>query len=322
MNDISRIEKFLNIIKEEAKDKPYLSKNFVYQKLTRLGTSYVSGINREYFDGWIEHFNNSENIKVYMTSKEASFCHFDSMVQPDNEDKTFKMYIPMKPDMIDENAKVLFTYLTEKGIIHSSKISVDIRYDDLVIRLYDINDVKLISEFIMNNEIFKNSLLEQNDILPNPFTYHDDMFSYTIDGKESYNTILATYITMYISELKANNKLDEVSYLGFLNYVKEIYKMVFVSGEDLNKYLIQMKIFDDVKNSLIDHEVATSMLLLALSSKDRSFVEFSNHYKEMTSDERRNMIANKIDSLLNKRKEDKLSDTIEFEKIDFRGNKR
>jgi len=49
----------------------------------------------------------------------------------------------------------------------------------------------------------------------------------------SYNNIVSKYIANYINTLKKVNKLEEVSYQGFLTFINNTYKQILIDKKIL-----------------------------------------------------------------------------------------
>ena len=209
------------------------------------------------------------------------FCQFRSKQRDNFQNNKIKIYIAIDKEHINESVKRIFHYLTKINAIHVSKVAKNIRYDNIVIRVNNINIVKQISNFINNDNYIKAGIMNTN-----PFAFHNDFISYTWDGELSYNMIVATYITDYINTLKHSNNLDQVSYNNFISYLKDIYKEVFIDGNNIDLYKVMMDIEDynlppeEVNEKLLTHKFITQIFLKALIP-DKKLEDFYEEYAKI-----------------------------------------
>ena len=124
----------------------------------------------------------------------------------------------------------MFTYLASKNIYHQSKIGSSERRDDIVVRLENATDIKIVEEYVKNNPDIKKSSIDKI-----PFNFTSEYISYAMDGHTSYNVLVCSYIKSYLENKKRNNLLNlkSVSYEDFKNYSTAIYENCF--GENYTR---------------------------------------------------------------------------------------
>ena len=230
MNERTKeIDKFLKQITKLYMDNPNLSINAdtIYSFLVSSGKE--KNTIKPYHEGWVEYFKNTPNINVYEWDN-GYFCEFENLgINRDYTDH-IKLYIPVSSENIDKIAKDLFTYLASKNIYHQSKIGSSERRDDIVVRLENATDIKIVEEYVKNNPDIKKSSIDKI-----PFNFTSEYISYAMDGHTSYNVLVCSYIKSYLENKKRNNLLNlkSVSYEDFKNYSTAIYENCF--GENYTR---------------------------------------------------------------------------------------
>ena len=116
----------------------------------------------------------------------------------------------MDKEHIYKGVNDLFDFLSRQNIQHLSKVSINERFDDVVIRVNNVRCAKEIMKYVNQNDYIKQGLIS-----PNPFAFTDGNISLVWDGMMSYNTVISNWISLYINQCKINNSLDNVSYIDF-----------------------------------------------------------------------------------------------------------
>lgn len=232
MNErIKEIDKFLKQITKLYMDNPNLSINAdtIYSFLVSSGKEKKTI--KQYHEGWIEYFKNTPNIDVYEWDRDNGyFCEFENLGINREYTDHIKLYIPVSSENIDKIAKDLFNYLASKNVYHQSKIGSIERRDDIVVRLENATDIKVVEEYVNNNPDIKKSSIDKI-----PFNFTSEYISYAMDGHTSYNVLVCSYIKSYLENKKRNNLLNlkSVSYEDFKNYSTAIYENCF--GENYTR---------------------------------------------------------------------------------------
>ena len=192
-----------------------INENLVYRELI------YNGIDQEqknyqlnyFFPKWIEKYKNYHNMEVKNTENWKYFCQFLSKQLFDINEyhDSIKIYIPLKAEYIEYGAEMLFDFISSQNIMHESKIGSNVRVDNIVVRVYNVEDAKKIQKFVKNNNYLRSGLIN-----PNPFALSDGLISYASDGLVSYNTEISHYISEYINYLKENYILETTNIDDFI----------------------------------------------------------------------------------------------------------
>ena len=274
------MEKFIkHLEKIRIKINQDLTTDTVYHCLT---IGLINDKNRgnisNYFPIFIEYFKNKININVFNTHSWRYFCQFCNV---NNMDKSslfnpIKMYLSVSKENIEQVVKILFDFLEQNNICHESKITSEVRTDDIILRVFSKEDADIIHNFINNNNKIKKSLMK-----PNPFCYQYSNIGYAIDGELSFNKILSKYLKKYINTTvyyKENASLE-----GFIHFITNIYNNVFEQKIGINEF---MKIYIDNnelqyfnRNELLNnYEEVTKLIMLSLQNNDFKYFMYMVDY--------------------------------------------
>ena len=260
-----------------------LSKDTVYYHLTR---GQVLPKDRNFkvsslFSKFIDDFKNKKNIQVFVSPDWQYFCQFKN-VKPVHKKELInpiKMYLSVNSENIYKVTSILFNYLEKNNIYHESKIGSAIRNDCIVIRLYSKEDEKNLSEFIKSNDFIQKNLLPQI-----PFCFQKDGIGYAIDGDLSYNVTVSKFIYRYINDCRHNN--EKVSLNGLLNYITNIYNIVFVKKEGIDVFLNNYASHDERNginvNSLLNNYREITLLVInsIISNNYKTFLDFVDLFND------------------------------------------
>lgn len=280
---INRIDDFLKMLCDIAIENPNYQFRYkdIYDLLHDINIPNDNyDVNQNDFNDWINHFKNNDGIDVFVSERWKYFCQFigksDNLL---NYREHIKLYIPIDSNHINLATKQIFEFLTYNNIAHVSKISSEIRNDDIVIRLIDPNDAVKIINYVKNNNYIQEGLIKTN-----PFLYSESGVAIASDGKISFNDTICELLASYINEKKKNDMLASINAHDFYGYVEHIYNKIFV---EKNEELIE-KIFKSVKTPDCKYDIKGVMGILLKSIKDDYNL---NKYFEIYSD-LCNMFAN------------------------------
>lgn len=275
----TRINSFFHFLRDILKENPEINftKQNIYDWITKLDVSpeeYDEDlINYGWFDEWKKQFSNynrtgntSINYFCRFSNKEESFSNISN---------PFKIYIPIDVKHVKESFEKIINFLNDNNIAYNAKIAREIRIDNIVVRLTSENDVKLLIEFINNDEYIKEGLRK-----PSPFCFNYNGIALTLDGNMSYHNVLVDYIYNFINEKKKKNDLDSIDYQSFYNYVKELYTNEYENFSSFSN--IKLSEYNQKssceKNLLINKQITNLFLLLNNGSFNESV--FFNLFKE------------------------------------------
>lgn len=260
MNRVERMDIFIKRFANVQKEYPEMNiqATDIYASLVKLDV-----YNREIhpleplFNNWIQFFQGVPNIKAFVSERHKYFCQFVNGV-PENFTTQVKMYVPLDKDHIEKGAKDIFSFMAQRGIKHQSKIGKDIRNDNVVIRVYNIDDAKVIEEYIQSNEYIKGSTIPLN-----PFSIESNGVAYALDGEYSYNSEVSKHIYDYVNNLKNNNNLNQAGISSFREFLINRYNSTFVNGTGLKDFINNRDILgsrEEISNKLLNYKSILALI--------------------------------------------------------------
>ena len=308
-NQINRIDHFLKFISEISKSGIQIDSNLVYANLVKLGSK--GSRFDDYFTAWIQRFKTNKNINVFVDDNWNCFCQFKSIYDDKNLYYKLKLYIPMDKEHIYKGVNDLFDFLSHQNIQHLSKVSINERFDDVVIRVNNVRCAKEIMKYVNQNDYIKQGL-----IAPNPFAFTDGNISLVWDGMMSYNSVISNWISLYINQCKINNCLDNVSYIDFYTYVYNMYNKIFIEGKDINNFLNSLKLNGGIKE-LTNYQYVTRILLISLN-KNSTLDDLFNEFNKIVIPINQKNTENKMNYFIeNDKKQDILIDNTQEESFNL-----
>ena len=225
---LEEMDSFLKYIYEIKKSNPkiMITNSLVYREITRSGLkendmnidrSLIS--NQHLFPKWTERYMHHQGINVFCNPAWEYFLQFTN--GDIYEDEFIKLYIPIDKEHLYEGANILFDFIESQNITHLSKISQEIRSDNIVVRLTknDFANAQKIIDFVNNNTYLKEGLNKTN-----PFTPTYKGIGLMQEKGISYNNEISLIISNYILRSYNDNK-EDVNINDFLDYFsKHCYK--------------------------------------------------------------------------------------------------
>lgn len=263
-----------NVSKED------LTKNMNFLSFSNEGVFYNPANKDDFFSRWIEDFKNKENIDVFCSNDWRYFCQFQNgnLVNKGFNDYV-KVYIPLDYDHIYEGVKSIFTFLADTNIQHLSKVSSGIRFDDVVVRLTNLNDARKLQAFIDSNKYIQSGLIKSN-----AFAFSERGLSYAYDGKLSFNYYVSSMVADYVNQMGLDESvtIEDINLGSFYSYVdyvsKDISKIASLLAEKYKNsslydgYLMDAYfIVDLLKKSLVSNRV---------NDYEQAYVDFSSNSKK------------------------------------------
>ena len=213
-----------------------------------------------------------------------------------------KLYIPTNKDNIQDLAQKLFDYLLNRDIMHETKISNDIRSDDIVTRVYDEKCVKKIIDFINEN-------LSDKVIQTNPFVMRDGVVGIARDGDLSYNERVSGFLGEYLSQNQEN--MDNVNLDSFRQFMQSLKDRIVTDKEYISKILSKKnKAYNRVSHLdyIYDNKNIIDLILLSLD-KEKGLEDFTKYWQSIKDKQVEEKIKQKIADILNELQKEDTKDT-------------
>ena len=194
-------------------------------------------------------------------------------------DRSIKIYLSFDKSHILNCSCKIFKYLLNRNMDFDAKISNVVSSFDLIIRLYNTEDVVRLSDYVNND-----NELSLSANLSHPFSLRNEIISLAYDGVLSYNKTLSYIIASYIQDKKHVKKL---SLKEFSKYTKSMYEDIFINGKNtidfLNSktFLNEKKLFESAKDELKEYMLMFDVILFGLNVNNdfNDFLDFASSLK-------------------------------------------
>lgn len=181
----------------------------------------------------------------------------------------------MDGEHIQEGTKMIFDFLAKNNITHLSKVSNRIRFDDVVVRLVNEQDVDKLMSFVKQNSYIQSGLISAN-----PFAYNKDGIALACDGHLSYNDTVAKFISIYIASNKNNQTLNKVGKDDFYDFLIVYYNNVF-ANRDYQRIISDFNLNatgQELSDIIINYKQVLELIIKS-SSPDFSYDDYLKHYR-------------------------------------------
>lgn len=226
------------------------------------------------FDEWINYFDEKENIEVDIDKDWSYFIQFVNKKEKLYENNNLiKLYIPIDSTFIKDGVKELFNFLAKENIAHISKVGKHTRFDNITIRVANEEDAKKIIEFVNNYDQIKEGMLP-----PDPFAFSEDNIALAVDGNLSYTNTITEYISLYLTECKNNNTLEEANLDGFIEFIKTYYNNTFINKIDTSRIFKDFRTNSSNAANKGNNLKEITELFIASLKDEFSFEDFIEHF--------------------------------------------
>lgn len=288
---LKRIHLIFSIIDEKEIENPNM---VVYSELCRDGLKKEDMLddgelisNEEFFPIWGDIFKemttkNFDLVKYYSYSKqdlELYFFFFQNFRIGERK-KFIKLYIPVDYQNLKDAVCELIEFLIQSQIRHESKVSKELRSDNIVVRvgIEDVKSAKKIIDFCNSNPIIKKGLNQVN-----PFVPSINGIGYMRESGISYNEEMANIILKYVKFCIKENKEPTIKefYEYFKNNidseeVKEIFEIAYKGKSELDANK-QRLLLDALKATFNEYGLEKTVFALTNIVKNNDYSSISNN---------------------------------------------
>lgn len=237
-----------------------------------------------FFGRWIEKFKDNINTQVFCSANWKYFCQFIGGNDVDPI-KCVKLYIPLDYEHLYEGVNKIFSFLSSNNITHRSKVASDIRFDNVVVRLENLEDARKLQEFIDNDKYIQKGLIRVNS-----FGFSKNGVGYGYDGYLSYNSCVAEIIANYIND-NLYRDIEDINFHSFSSYVDSFSK-------NSNNYVFLADGYSHVE----DAKCVVELLKRSLKSNDLK--EYDEFYKVARDVNKRRMFGkNEVNNEFDEKKQ-------------------
>ena len=250
------MEEFLQKMGRETEDYNnkhgcFMSEKLFYDRLCEYGlkpSDMTSDGKPKDTSIFLERWENSYNqtngrLKVF---QREDFCCFETWLRCTSY---LKLYIPLDFDHIDRGTTELFDFIYSKGISHSSKVGLNMRSDNIVVRVAydDIDSAMDIINFVKENEYIMEGLNPTNPFLPTI-----NGVGVMIENGQSYNDNICHLISAYVNMSTENGK--PITLEGFNKWVS-LNARAYIDRNDIPNF---MEVYNTVMSGMPEVEFIES----------------------------------------------------------------
>lgn len=195
-----------------------LSDTIIYNQLTtfNLGKSYEKNSLEDIFSRLINRNKENVNSRTFINPDHSYFCQVVSKDYRNLSEAGIKLYIPLDYEHIYMGSNKLFDFIDKEGISHNSKISKEVRNDDIVVRTTNIEEAEKIINYISQDSYIREGLLNIN-----PFTLNIEGVGISKDGNYSYNSVVCEMLVGALSTFYNANRIDDLNIDTFEEYLQQ-----------------------------------------------------------------------------------------------------
>lgn len=248
------------------------------------------------FNHWINRFSNSRNLNVYRDDRQYNFLQFWNSKGSDAD--CIKIYLSFDTYDIDYCISKIFDFIDKNDIATKSKIANKLRADDVVLRIFDINDAIKVINYINSDSDLVNCARKTN-----PFMVRHGALGVAFDDWLSYNDTLAEMISNYFKECRNNNDFRNVSVEDFQQYVKNYHNDIFKNPNNLHKFkgtsmfLLNKKRFDSDGDCILNYDNVIDLITKQLDP-NFNINNFLDVYKKVSNPNNKSQMAQYYNDIL------------------------
>lgn len=235
MNRFEEIDNFLRYFSSLYQQNPSfeIKSDTIYYSLETYGMTedeINNGNIINNFAKWEKDFKKTQRLVVYHDPRQIRFLQFSSNYKKD-DNRYFKLYLNYSKDNIYESVNKVFSFVDKNRMESASKVADCVRADDVVLRLREPLEVAAVIDYVN-----RDSQLCNNARPTNPFVYRQGKVGIAYDDNLSYNSVISNMIAEYLNNRRLDNRLSEVSYGDFSNYINLFYHDNFKTAIGTNSF--------------------------------------------------------------------------------------
>ena len=268
----------------------------IYSLLSKYGyeekeLEQLNDSSLNFIEEFKEYFKKNKNLEIQSDNYNIYF--FNNR----KNSRAIKIYLSFDKSHVLKSSCKIFKYLLNRNMDFEGKISNKVSSFNVIIRLYSIEDVIRISDYITND-----NELSLSANLCHPFSFRKGILSLSYDGVLSYNKTLSYIITSYLQDKK---HIKNLSLKDFLKYTKSMYEEIFTSGKSTidfinsKTFLNEKKLFENTKDELKEYMLMFDVIIFELNV-NITFNNFLNFVKSLESEEYLENIDKKVLNVLAK----------------------
>ena len=181
-----------------------------------------------------------------------------------------KIYVPTNYLNISDTTNKILSFFNKTYMAFEMKVNNNNCNNNISLILDNISDMNKFLTFIKNNKKINSNLVETH-----PFCFNKQV-ALTIDGNQSYISILSDYLYKYLESKKEN--IDNISTDDFYNFIIDSYNNTFINFSKYNE--LEIPNIDNPDEIDIFTYKKITEFILKVSEENFDKKSFEEHFNE------------------------------------------
>lgn len=181
-----------------------------------------------------------------------------------------KIYVPTNYLNISDTTNKILSFFNKTYMAFEMKVNNNNCNNNISLILDNISDMNKFLTFIKNNKKINSNLVETH-----PFCFNKQV-ALTIDGNQSYISIVSDYLYKYLKSKKEN--IDSISTDDFYNFIIDSYNNTFINFSKYNE--LEIPNIDNPDEIDIFTYKKITEFILKVSEKNFDKKSFEKHFNE------------------------------------------
>ena len=240
-----------------------ISKEDIYEYLVKFNMEE---------DNVVKENNNNINIKKLNNIKYSKDNNsiFTNKTRKIKSITPIKVYVPTNYLNISDTTNKILSFFNKTYMAFEMKVNNNNCNNNITLILDSISDMNKFLTFIKNNKKINNNLVETH-----PFCFNKQV-SITIDGNQSYISIVSDYLYKYLNSKKES--IDSINTDDFYNFIIDSYNNTFVNFSKYNE--LEIPNIDNPDEMDIYTYKKITEFILKVSEGNFDKKSFEEHFNE------------------------------------------
>ena len=240
-----------------------ISKEDIYEYLVKFNMEE---------DNVVKENNNNFDIKKLNNIKYSKDNNsiFTNKTRKIKSITPIKVYVPTNSLNISDTTNKILSFFNKTYMAFEMKVNNNNCNNNITLILDSISDMNKFLTFIKNNKKINNNLVETH-----PFCFNKQV-SITIDGNQSYISIVSDYLYKYLNSKKES--IDSINTDDFYNFIIDSYNNTFVNFSKYNE--LEIPNIDNPDEMDIYTYKKITEFILKVSEGNFDKKSFEEHFNE------------------------------------------
>ena len=240
-----------------------ISKEYIYEYLIKFNMEEDNEVKENNINFDIKKLN---NIK-YSKDNNSIFTNKTRKIKSITP---IKVYVPTNYLNISDTTNKILSFFNKTYMAFEMKVNNNNCNNNISLILDNISDMNKFLTFIKNNKKINSNLVETH-----PFCFNKQV-ALTIDGNQSYISIVSDYLYKYLESKKEN--IDSISTDDYYNFIIDSYNNTFINFSKYNE--LEIPNIDNPDELDIFTYKKITEFILKVSEENFDKKSFEEHFNE------------------------------------------